>query len=171
MSSTVPPAGKYTIDVARSNVSFVTTHLFGLGKVRGTFAIDSGTVTVASPPEASSIRVELPVASFSTGSRGRDTAVCSPRFLNAERFPVITFTSSSASSRGGDWEIVGQLHVAGNQAPVTLKVTNIRVSDTELEASATCRIDRTRFGITAAKGMAGRDLDITISVIATRDDG
>jgi polyisoprenoid-binding protein YceI len=30
-----PPAGRYAIDPAGSSVTFVTKHMFGLGKVRG----------------------------------------------------------------------------------------------------------------------------------------
>lgn len=42
-----PPAGRYIIDSSTSTVTFVTKHMFGVGKVRGRFAVVRGTVVVA----------------------------------------------------------------------------------------------------------------------------
>ena len=44
-----PRLGHYEIDVSRSRVTFRTRHMFGLGSVRGTFAIRSGSVDIAEP--------------------------------------------------------------------------------------------------------------------------
>jgi hypothetical protein len=34
-----PPVGRYAIDPAGPSVTFVTEHMFGLGKVRGTLKV------------------------------------------------------------------------------------------------------------------------------------
>ena len=44
-----PPTGHYAIDSAGSSVTFVTWHMFGLARVRGTFAVTRGELTVAEP--------------------------------------------------------------------------------------------------------------------------
>jgi polyisoprenoid-binding protein YceI len=41
-----PPAGRYAIDPAGSSVTFVTKHMFGLGKVRGRLEVIRGVITV-----------------------------------------------------------------------------------------------------------------------------
>jgi len=50
-----PPVGRYVIDPAGSSVTFVTKHMFGLGKVRGTFKVTRGVITIADPPQDSRV--------------------------------------------------------------------------------------------------------------------
>jgi polyisoprenoid-binding protein YceI len=63
-----PPAGRYAIDPAGSSVTFVTKHMFGLGKVRGTFKVTRGVITIADPPQDSRVEAAVSVSSFSTGN-------------------------------------------------------------------------------------------------------
>src|SRR6516165_201376 len=72
-----PPLGHYEIDVSRSRVKFRTRHMFGLGPVRGTFAIRSGSADIAEPLADSAIHAEIDTASFRTGNRQRDRSVLS----------------------------------------------------------------------------------------------
>ena len=44
-----PQLGRYEIDASQSRVTFRTRQMFGLGPVRGTFAIRSGTADIAEP--------------------------------------------------------------------------------------------------------------------------
>jgi polyisoprenoid-binding protein YceI len=85
VTTTTPQPGHYNIDPSRSQVTFATRHLFGLGRVKGSFAIRGGTVS------------------------------------------------------GGSFTV-----------------------------RATARIDRTEFGITAARGLAARHLDLTVEAQCTR---
>jgi hypothetical protein len=41
-----PPAGQYALDPARTSVSFVTRHMFGLAPARGTLAARHLTIEV-----------------------------------------------------------------------------------------------------------------------------
>src|SRR6516162_9492594 len=91
--ATTPQPGHYNIDPDRSRVTFATRHLFGLGRVRGSFAIRGGTADIADPIAASAISAEIETASFRTGNRQRDHSVLSPRFLDPAGHPVITFQS------------------------------------------------------------------------------
>src|SRR5262249_3626471 len=148
----------------RSTVTFRTRHLFGLAPVRGRFAIRSGTVDVAEPASASDIRVEIDAASFRTRSRQRDAAVRSAQFLDAAAHPVITF----AADRLDGQALHGSLTVRGVNQPVTLTVERIDPAPGTFTARATARIDRTDFGVTALRGMAGRYLDMTVEVRCER---
>ena len=57
----------------------------------------------------------------------------------------------------------------GTTRPVTLTVTRCEMSRGSFTARAAARIDRTEFGITAARGLAARYLDLTVEVQCTRN--
>ena len=161
-----PRLGRYEIDASRSRVTFRTRHMFGLGPVRGTFAIRSGTVAIAEPLADSAIHAEIDTASFKTRNRQRDPNVLSARFLDAARFPVISFRDGLVCADGKT--IRGTLTVREVSRPVSLSIGQVTVDGQSFTASATVRVDRTEFGVTAMPGLAGRYLDLTVEVRCTR---
>jgi polyisoprenoid-binding protein YceI len=163
-AATAPRLGRYEIDASRSSVTFRTRHLFGLAPVRGSFAIRAGTIDVAEPITNSSIHVEIDTASFRTGNKQRDASVRSARFLNASRHPVMTFAVEGIDGA----EVAGTLTVGTVTRPVSLAVGQTAVSPDSFTARATTRIDRAEFGVTAARGLAGRYLDISLEVQCVR---
>ena len=167
VTATAPQPGHYVIDPDRSRVTFATRHLFGLGRVKGSFGIPGGTADVADPVAASAIYAEIETASFRTKSRQRDHAVLSPRFLDPAGHPVMTFRSDRIEAEGQ--VLTGTLTVRGTARPVTLTVTRCEVSRGSFTARATARIDRTEFGITAARGLAARYLNLTMEIQCTRN--
>jgi polyisoprenoid-binding protein YceI len=161
-----PQLGHYEIDLARSRVTFRTRHLFGLGPVRGAFAIGRGTVDITEPIAESRVHAEIDVPSFRTGNPQRDRRVRSARFLDARRNPVITFTGN-----GLDVErrvIDGSLTVGGVTRPVSLAVREFTATRQSLTARASTRIDRFDFGVTASRGLAGRHLEMSVEVNCLR---
>jgi polyisoprenoid-binding protein YceI len=203
--TTTPQPGHYDIDTAHSGVTFATRHLFGLGRVTGTFAIRRGTADIADPIAASSIYAEIETASFRTKGGPRDRSVLSPRFLDPAAHPVMIFrsdrveaegqgpvTEERAGGSGGSSPqastglgpagprgvvppgqqgqvLAGTLTVCGTTRPVTLAVTRCEAGRGSFTACATVRIDRTAFGITAARGLAARHLDLTVEVRCIRN--
>ena len=162
--NTTPRLGHYTIDTNRSSLSFTGRHMFGLFPVRGTFAIRGGTVDVAEPLGESGVQAEIDAATFTTGHARRDSDVRSARFLDASRHPLITFVSSSVDAE----RITGALTVKDISEVVTLQVGEVRADAESFRVRATTRIDRTAFGVTAAGGLASRDLDLTLEITAVR---
>jgi polyisoprenoid-binding protein YceI len=162
----VPQPGHYDVDPSQSRVTFDTRHLFGLGRVSGSFAIRGGTVDIADPIGASAIYTEIETASFRTNSSARDRSVLSPRFLDPADYPVMTFRSDQIEA--GSQALTGALTVRGTTRPVTLTVTSCQASRRSFTARAAARIDRTEFGITAARGLAARHLALTLEVQCTR---
>ncbi|WP_042387119.1 YceI family protein [Streptacidiphilus melanogenes] len=154
--------GRYVIDPSGSSVTFTTRHLFGLGLVRGSFAIRSGAVELAGPVTASAVTAELDAGSFRTGNDARDATVRSPKLLDTDRHPRIVFVSEQVSEQ----EVTGTLTVHGVSRPVRLTVTDTTVSaeGSGFHVRATTRIDRTDFGVTAMRGLAGRHLALTVEV-------
>lgn len=110
-------AGEWTIDPAHTDVAFVARHLM-VTKVRGRFAVVSGTVTVAEPITDSHVEVAIGVESVTTGSDDRDGHIRSADFFDAENFPTMTFKSTAFT---GD-TLVGDLTIKDVTKSVTLDV-------------------------------------------------
>ena len=159
-----PQPGRYEIDTSCSTVTFRTRHLFGLAPVRGSFAIRAGTVDVAEPLAGSRVDVRFDSASFRTRNGRRDDKVCSERLLDTARYPAITFRSDSVDGPA----VTGTLTVRDVTMPVTLSIDRTTVTSGSFNAKASTRIDRTEFGVTAYRGMAGRYLEMTIEVRCVR---
>ena len=163
-SPTAPPAGQYEIDASRSAVTFRTRHLFGLAPVRGSFAIRAGTVDVAGPLTDPGIYAEIEAASFRTGNGQRDSNVRSARLLDVGQYPLMTF----AAERLDGLALTGTLTVRDVTRPVSLSIEQFTVSSGSFTARAATRIDRTAFGVSAYRGLAGRYLDMTVEVQCVR---
>jgi polyisoprenoid-binding protein YceI len=164
----VPRIGRYEIDSRGSTLTFRSRHLFGLAPVHGTMAISHGVVDVADPITDSSVQVEIDTTSFDTGSRQRDGDVRSARFLDAARYPSMTFTSERLDRSEGRWMLAGTLRVRHVARPVSLAIERCIVQPGTPNSFVVCastRIDRTDFGLTAARGMAGRHLDVSLRIL------
>lgn len=162
----VPAAGRYRVDPAHSSVTFRTRHLFGLAAVPGTMAVASGEITVDSAVPQAAVTAVIGAASFSTGSRARDRDVRSARFLNTRRYPQIIFQGGNIGLADGCWMLAGELTVRNVTCPVTLAIESVEPAGAGFRARATTRIDRYAFGLTTAKGIAARYLDIALAVTA-----
>ena len=162
----VPAAGRYRLDPARSPVTFRTRHLFGLGAVTGTMAITSGEITIDPAVPQATVTAVLSAATFHTGSRARDRDIRSAKFLDAGQYPDITFRAGTLTQSADHRTLAGELTVRGVTRPATLTIDSLQASGTNFRARASARIDRYAFGLTAAKGMAARHLDIQLDVTA-----
>jgi polyisoprenoid-binding protein YceI len=165
-TAVTPQLGRFEIDPSRSRISFRTRHLFGLAPVRGTFAIRSGTVEVTEPVAQSRIHVEVDAASFRTGNPQRDRTVRAARYLDVRRHPVLTFDASSVDTAGR--VIDGNLTVGEITRPVRLVVTEFEATRGSVSARGSAHVDRFDFGLTAARGLAGRHLELSVEVQCAR---
>ncbi|NUS82503.1 MAG: YceI family protein [Streptomyces sp.] len=163
-TTTTPRLGRYTIDTAKSSISFKSRHLFGLLPVRGTFAIRGGTVEVAEPVSGSRVHAEVDAASFRTNHARRDAAVRSVAFLDTDRHPLITFAADHVDTT----TVSGTLTACGLSRPADLSIVRSEVLADAFTVRATTRVDRTAFGVTAARGMAGRHLNLTLEIRCVR---
>jgi polyisoprenoid-binding protein YceI len=163
-STTTAGLGRYEIDPDASTVAFRCRAVFGLVPVRGTFTVRSGTVDVAEPLADSRIRAEIDTASFDTGNRRRDDHVRSADYLDAARHPLMTFVADQVGASA----VAGTLTVCGVSRPVRLAVTRADATADALSVRATTRVDRTAFGVTTARGMTGRWLDVTLDIRCAR---
>ena len=160
------PPGTYRVDPEQSTITFTTRHMFGLQAVHGSFTLLSAELKIADPPESSTTRAVIDAASFHTDQAKRNTHVASSTFLHVDEHPHITFVSSQAQQDGGGWLVPGTLTVKGVERPVTLRVDAPHSDGRQWRLRATTRIDRRAHGITAARGMAGRHLDLEFTLLA-----
>jgi polyisoprenoid-binding protein YceI len=148
----------WTIDPIHTTVSFGVRHLM-ITTVRGVFDRVSGSVRFdPTEPDATEIRVEIPVDSVNTRAPQRDAHLRSADFFDAEHHPLITFQSTSVRSTGQDsLVVVGNLTMRGVTREVVLNVGELSsvASDfngqPRLGGSATAELKRSEFGMTFNK--------------------
>ncbi|GLY32454.1 YceI family protein [Kineosporia sp. NBRC 101731] len=162
----LPTVGTYVLDTDRSAIRFSTRHMFGLQKVEGTFALVSGTVTIADPLTASSAQAVASTESFASGQDLRDQHVKAEKFLHAAEHPTISFTSTEVVETPAGWLLRGQLTVRAVTAPIEWTVTESTITAGSFTAVCTASVDRYAFGIDASKGMAGRHLKLELTATA-----
>ncbi|WP_437736147.1 YceI family protein [Sorangium sp. So ce1335] len=146
-------AARWTIDKAHSGVSFSVRHMM-ISNVRGEFEGVAGEVTYdPRRPEASQVSAAIDAASIRTRNDERDAHLRSADFLDAERYPTITFVATSVRRRGDGLDVVGDLTIRGVSREVTLAVSELSGEHTDpyggrrLGATATTKIRRSDFGM------------------------
>jgi polyisoprenoid-binding protein YceI len=149
----VPTAGTYDLDPAHTTLGFEARHLM-VTKVRGHFNKFGGELIVDEVPERSSATIQIEAASLDSGVPDRDAHLKSQDFLWVEKYPRITFRSTSLNpGPDGDWELAGELTIRDVTKPVTLKVdfgggTNDPFGKQRIFLSATAELDREDWGMT-----------------------
>ena len=116
-----PAAGVWAIDPTHTTVEFIGRHLV-FTKVRGRFTGVSGAVTVADDPNASSVEITLDATSITTGTPDRDAHLKGEDFFDVDKYPVISFKSTSVEWKGLEGTVTGDLTVRGVSKPITLDV-------------------------------------------------
>jgi len=115
---------KWAIDKPHSNIKFSVTHLV-ISEVEGSFKDFDGTVEHTKPDFSDAkINFTIKVASIDTDNEKRNGHLKSTDFFDAEKFPEITFTSSSLKPLGSNkYELTGNLTMKGITKPVKFDVT------------------------------------------------
>lgn len=167
----VPRPASYLIDPEASTVTIRTRHLSGLGPVRATLALRDGRIQVAAPPEASAVHARFAASTFRSGNPVRDAAVLSPKLLDAEAYPSVTFTSTELIEAQGQWALRGELEVRGVTRPVEARLNAVSEHGGTLRATAQVAVDRYDFGITTYRGLAARSLTVDLDITAHRESG
>lgn len=174
-------ADTWQIDPAHTNVEFAVQHMM-ISKVKGQFQKTNGTVTIdGNDPATAKIEAVIDTSSIYTRVDMRDNDLKSPRFLDVEKYPTITFKSTKIEPAGaGKWKITGDLTLHGVTKPVVLEVEGpsqpIRdpMGNTKVGASATTTINRKDFGLAYNKALeaggmvVGDEVAISIDVEAAK---
>ena len=113
----------WTIDPAHSQVTFSIRHMM-ISNVRGRFETFTGEVDFnEQEPEKSSVNVQIDAASINTREPMRDGHLKSPDFLDAEKFPHLTFVGKHVEKVDTNHgRIHGELTIRDVTRPVVLDV-------------------------------------------------
>ena len=112
----------WQIDASHSQIGFSVRHMM-VSTVRGRFSTVSGTLNIDEANPANSwVEAEADTASISTNDANRDGHLRSADFFDAEKFPKVTFKSTSVAKDGDNYKVTGDLTMHGVTKPVTFTV-------------------------------------------------
>jgi polyisoprenoid-binding protein YceI len=144
----------WQFDPFHTQVEFAAKHL-GMMTVRGHFPEVNATGHIdPDHPEASSVEVTIQTASIRTHNSQRDNDLRSSNFLEVDKYPTITYKSTSIEPAGQDrYTMTGNLTIKGNTHPVALNVVkygefNDPMMGHRIGYSAEGQINRKEFGLT-----------------------
>ncbi len=123
LSTTAFAQDTWKADKAHSQVSFGITHM-GISEVEGLFREFDATIEAAEEDFSDAkYTVEIKVPSVDTGVEMRDNHLRNADFFDAEKYPEMTFVSTSSEKVGeGKYKVTGDLTFHGITKPVTLDV-------------------------------------------------
>lgn len=168
---------EYTLEKPHTQIVFAVSHL-GFSNSHGKFLDYSGTFTFdRGKPENSRVEATVKTASLFMGDEKWDAHMKSADFFNVEKFPEMTFRSTSIEVLSGNTaNITGDLTILGVTKPVTLAATFNKAEKHSFSGkhvsgfSASTKIKRSDFGMTYGLPLVGDDVDITIEVEGIRND-
>jgi polyisoprenoid-binding protein YceI len=153
-SPALAASASYTIDPAHSQTAFAVRHLV-ISTVRGEFTKTEGTVVIDDADVTKSkVEAVISVDSVSTREVDRDKHLKSADFLDAAKFPTITFKSTKVEAAGaGALKVTGDLTLHGVTRSVVLDVTgpSAEITDPWKQVkrgiAASTKINRRDFGV------------------------
>jgi polyisoprenoid-binding protein YceI len=167
---------KWNVDNAHSSVKFSVSHLV-ISDVEGAFKKFSGSITTDKVDfDGATISFTVDIKSISTDNEMRDNHLKSPDFFDADKFPEMSFKSTSFKKlKDNKYDLLGDLTIHGITKPTKFTVTfggtaNDGMGNTKAGFKATTIIDRFEFGLKWSKAtetgglVVGKDVTINLSL-------
>ncbi len=111
---------KWSIDPTHSEVGFKVKHMM-FTNVSGKFKTYDATITTEDDDfTKSEISFSADINSIDTNNTDRDNHLKSADFFDAENHPKLTFTSSSLTKSGDEYQLTGELSLHGITKTVKL---------------------------------------------------
>ena len=162
--------GSYKVDPNHTQVMFSVSHM-GFSTYTGTFSGAAGELTLdPKTASASALKVSVPVKSVMTTSAKLDEELRAADWLDAARFPDMTFVSTKVTPSGkGGAKVAGELTIHGVTRPATLDVTFVGAGTNPLDKKytvgfeATGDIKRSDFGVKKYVPLIGDTLHLSIA--------
>ena len=177
-------AAPWEFDPAHTGVQFKVRHLM-VSSVRGDFEKVSGKIVYDEADVTnSSADITIDTGSINTRVAKRDEHLRSPDFLDAAKYPAITFKSKRVEKSGsGTLKMTGDLTIHGVTKEVALTVEGPTPAIKDMQGNArvggqaTTKISRKDFGLAWNKTLetggvvVGDEVEITIDVEIYRKPG
>jgi polyisoprenoid-binding protein YceI len=172
----------WAIDKSHSEADFSVKHM-GISTVHGSLRGVSGTIRfVSGNPAAWSVEATVDVNTIDTGVGDRDKHLKSADFFEVEKYPTMTFKSTSVKPEGSGYLVTGDLTLHGVTKPVTLSMEAPGNEQVGMDSksvhrgfTATTKINREDFGLkwngTLKSGDAviGDEVKIELDIEAVRE--
>jgi polyisoprenoid-binding protein YceI len=166
-------AEEYTLDSAHSQVTFRVRQY--VSEVTGKFTDFSGTVTFDPAHwERSQVEATISVKSIDTGIAARDHHLLAADFFDAEKYPTMTFKSTSVQLKGERAaDVHGELSMHGKTLPEVIRVelqSPAKSGGDSLTWTVSTHLRRSAFGlrwsslIEATSGISD-DIDIQMRMV------
>lgn len=175
LSFSTNAATSYTVDPRHTFPNFEISHL-GFSIQRGRFDQTSGKVTLDPDKGTGSINIAVETASISTGLAELEKHLRGEDFLDAARYPQITFVSDKLTFNKDKLVAAdGIMTLQGISKPVHLAIDhfycgmNLIAMKNTCGANATTTIKRSDFGVDKYVPKVGDDVKIAIQVEVTKD--
>jgi len=176
-----PTTTTWNIDPVHTTAEFKVRHMM-ITNVKGHFKPVTGVITVDETDISKShVEASIEAASIDTREPDRDTHLRSADFLDVEKFPTLTFTSTRVTPNGkADLEVEGDLTIHGVTRKVTFAVEGPSEpgkdpwGNTRIGLSATTKFNRKDFGLTWNAALetggilVGDEVTITLDVQAVK---
>jgi polyisoprenoid-binding protein YceI len=167
----------WNVDPVHSVVEFKVKHMM-ISNVKGQFTGVSGVLTLdESDVTKSRVEATIDASTINTRDPQRDTHLKSADFLDVEKYPTLTFQSTSVKRTGADeGTVTGELTIHGVTREVVFQVEGPTLPSKDpwghirLGLSATTKISRKEFGLTwnaaleAGGLLVGDEVTITLDV-------
>ena len=143
----------WKIDPAHSAAEFKVRHMM-ISYVKGEFSGLSGVLRLDERDYVHSVvEVSIPAASVRTVDEKLDAHLKAADFFDVERYPALTFKSTSIRSAGDrDYEVTGDLTIRGRTESVVLSVSDLSQPSKDpwgnlrIGLSGSAKINRKDFG-------------------------
>lgn len=163
-------AGAYAVDPGHTQVGFTVSHM-GFSNYSGGFSEVSGTLDLQPKnPAQSSLKITIPVSSVTTTSAKLTGELKGDQWLDAAKYPEMTFVSTKVTPEGKDKaKVAGNLTLHGVTKPVTLDVTLVGAGVNPLSKKYTVGFDakgtikRSEFGVKTYVPLIGDELHLAIA--------
>lgn len=167
-------AETYKIDAVHSSVEFSIRHL--VSRTSGHFNEFSGTIMYdPKHPEKMSVEATIQAGSIDTGNERRDGHLRSDDFFGVEKYPTLTFKSTSAKKDGDAIMLTGDFTMHGTTKSITLPVTVLGVGKHPRNQAPIAGFEtetvvkRSDYGVnnwTDAAGVLGDEVKVRITIEA-----
>ena len=169
MSAQAAPV-TYKLDPGHTMVLFSWSH-FGFSNPVADIGIGDGTVVFdQQDPSKSSVDVTMPLSNLDTHVPALDKHLKEADFFDADKYPTITFKSTSVQSVGGKhYKVTGDLTVHGVTKPVVLNATLNNIGPHPMTGAqsigfnATGTLKRSEFGLGAYVPKVSDEIQLTIT--------
>lgn len=167
--------GRYAVDTNHTQVVWTVNHM-GISPLSGAIAASGGALELdPSRPSSAKVTVTFKVADMTTTVPAFTQHLLSADLFEADKYPTISFTSTSVQVDGKKARVEGDLTLKGVTKPVILNAeffgAGINPMNKSLEVgfSATTQIKRNEFGLGyGVPGVTPDAVDLRISAAFSR---